>query len=200
MSGGGFTVWDGISLAVDCLGLVIAIANSVRDFVKRRPKAALYVEWSVAPLGKTHRHLFFVVRVVNVRERPVLVRRIVFAGGELLEAEFETFREHPPLPVTLGDHQEARALNDPDRATQLLSELGMRTVTAIGADGPLVSVPVPEWVIDEAEELRDETKTRTKTTKTRNRSEARVGEGQCAAAIREQSSARRGKNRRKRPV
>ena len=82
MSGGGFTVWDGISLAVASVGLVIAIANSVRDFVKRRPKVALYVEWGVAPLGDTRRHLFLIVGVVNVRERPVLVREIWFAGND----------------------------------------------------------------------------------------------------------------------
>jgi hypothetical protein len=154
VSGGGFTIWDGISLAVACAGLAIATANSVRDFVKRRPKVALYVEWGGAPLGTTRRHLFLIVRVVNVRERPVLVREIWF-GGEGFEATYETFREQPPLPVTLGDYQEVRVVYDPDLAARALTESGMRSVTAIGANGPLAKTPIPEWVIEQAEELRE---------------------------------------------
>jgi hypothetical protein len=152
---GGFTMWDAINLGVAVLGLVVASAIATRDFLARQRKLVVFAEFGTAPLGRISNHSFFIVRLVNVRERPIGVSEIEFSNERDTRIGFEAFRQLPELPATLGDHQEGRVLYDPDRAAGWIIDLGMRAVYVRDAEGKEWRAEIPRWAIDEAREIQE---------------------------------------------
>jgi hypothetical protein len=151
----GLTTWDAVSLGVAILGLAVATAVAIRDFIARKRKLAVYADFGLAPLGRHADQTFFIVRAVNVRERPIGISGVTFSDEEGLKVELKSFQEIPELPATLADHEEARALYDPDVAAHWIAEIGMRAVYVRDADDDEWRGEIPAWVIHDARQIQE---------------------------------------------